>query len=558
MDESRVRRLTNWVPELLLVLIVWMSFFAALGEMDVWGRREQRLAAEVVDTLNGNWIVAYLKGQPRLEKPPLCRWLGALSMLLTGRRDEFALRLPFALGGAITVLVLYLWGTQAHGRIAGLGAAVVFCTFSQVVAELRQGSADALLVPLTTASLWFWWQSEANRSERVVRRYRLLSGLCAGLGVLAKGPVAIMIILIAIGVYAAVARVNVRPRLLDGRWWLAASLTALPWPVLVAVHMPRAILVWGYEMGLKLGAVPEPEVHRSLPLLLRFPELIVPWIPLAIAGALLPVVHRSTAGAFKTDRRWWLVWGWAIGNLVVFSFWKIAKPSYYLPCLPAIGLLCGLAWATIVRAATDGLLHWRQKLVLITQWGLFALAGPGLLGAAYVVEQRYLWVAGIVFAAGLAAWNLATVRWSKPDGLAWLGLCHAVLAVAIFNVVLPSMDRHHSHRNLARSAEELRSKLGVPLLAMPNTEESVWFYMDRPPRPVRNARQVARIASRNGTALVIGDVRDIRRLQGLTEIEVEPLIDQSGREGRKGLIVASVRPTTRETARHNGFGNSTR
>lgn len=534
----------RYLPELVLTLVVWMSFFAGLGEMEIWGRREQRLAAETVDTLNGNWVIAYLKGQPRLEKPPLGRWVSALSVLLTGRLDEFSLRLPYACAGALTVVLLYLWGKQALGRSAGLAAGVVFCTFSQVVAELRQASADALLVPLITASLWAWWRAEESTGS-LRNRWLAASGLFTGLGILAKGPVALMIALVAITTFAVVCRVGVRSRLLCAPWWTAALLASLPWPLLVVVHMPEAVIVWGYEMGLKLGAVPEASEHRTLPLILRFPELVVPWVPLAIAAAILPVARHLRQNPFFTEKRWWLIWGWGIGNLVVFSFWKITKPSYYLPCLPAIALLSGATWHALLNAAAEAALHWRQRMLVVVQWGLFAIAGPALVAAAYVLEAQFLWVAAIVFAAGTAAWNLATARWRAPDGIVWLGLCHAILALALFDVVLPTMNPNYSHAVLAAEADALRREKQAPVLAMPNAGESLWFYMRRPPRPVQKAEQVARVVERTGRALVIGDVRDIRQIQALPDARVDTLVDQSRREGGKGLLIVEVTPLPR-------------
>ena len=71
---SRVRSVARrWWPEMLLALLASFIFLAALGSLELWGKREQRAAAEALDTItNGHWLVAEIQGRPRLEKPP-CR-----------------------------------------------------------------------------------------------------------------------------------------------------------------------------------------------------------------------------------------------------------------------------------------------------------------------------------------------------------------------------------------------------------------------------------------------------------------------------------------------------
>ena len=33
----------------------------------------------------------------------------------------------------------------------------------------------------------------------------------------------------------------------------------------------------------------------------------------------------------------------------MFCFWSVAKPNYYLPCLPGVALLCGIEWVRLTR-----------------------------------------------------------------------------------------------------------------------------------------------------------------------------------------------------------------
>ncbi len=112
----------RWWPEMLVALLASFISLAALGSLELWGKREQRAAAEVLDTIrNGHWLVAEIQGRPRLEKPPLPRWTIAAFMTLTGCRDEWAVRMPGALSGLATVALIYGAGSQNRRARPGPG-----------------------------------------------------------------------------------------------------------------------------------------------------------------------------------------------------------------------------------------------------------------------------------------------------------------------------------------------------------------------------------------------------------------------------------------------------
>ena len=126
---GRLAALRRWWPEALLAVLAGAVFLGCLGSVELWGKREQRASAEAIDTVDHNhWLVAEIQGRPRLEKPPLPRWSIAALMLLTGRRDEWIVRLPGALAGMATVALIYALGRRMGGRALGLASAFVLCS----------------------------------------------------------------------------------------------------------------------------------------------------------------------------------------------------------------------------------------------------------------------------------------------------------------------------------------------------------------------------------------------------------------------------------------------
>ena len=145
-------------PEALLSVLAVMVFLGCLGSVNVWGKREQRASAEALDTIqHQHWLVAEIQGRPRLEKPPLLRWLIAALMGFTGRRDEWIVRLPSAGCALATVALVYVLGRRMGGRPVGLAAALGLCSLVFFVAEMRQASNDGPLALFTTLALFAAW-----------------------------------------------------------------------------------------------------------------------------------------------------------------------------------------------------------------------------------------------------------------------------------------------------------------------------------------------------------------------------------------------------------------
>ena len=182
-----------------------MIFLGCLGSVDVWGKREQRASAEVIDTVeHHHWLVAEIQGRPRLEKPPLPRWMTAALMLATGRRDEWIVRLPAAACALGTVALIYALGRRMGGRPVGLASALILCSSGLFVGEMRQAGNDGPLAFFTTLALYAAWRAlegeepAGHRPRRTGRTWRLLFFAALGLGFLSKGPIVLMLTSVAI------------------------------------------------------------------------------------------------------------------------------------------------------------------------------------------------------------------------------------------------------------------------------------------------------------------------------------------------------------------------
>ncbi len=475
----------TWVqrlgPEFGLALLAAVIFLGFLGSVELWGKREQRASAEAIDTIdNDHWLVARIQGRPRLEKPPLPRWVTAGLMLLTGRRDEAIARLPGALSALGTVALVYGLGRRLGGRSVGLASGLALVSMGYFVAELRQAGNDGPLVFFTTLALYAAWRRLNPEDAAVVgpRRWNFVMYAALGLGFLTKGPVVLLLVALTVLPYlACIGRFrNGLARLAD-LWGAALFLIlALSWLVPVLLSDPNAVKIWVLEMGQKTGATGIAHERWRAPLAVDWPWMIAPWCVFGSIALAWPFLKRGEA-----DRPGvWFPWWWAVGNLSAFCLWTVAKPNYFLPCLPGAAILAGLTWVRLAQwARGEQSKNW-ARAVLQLHW--VALFSAGLLLPLIVHRmspEHQGWALAFGLALSAAALLSARVWRLGGDAGALAPLATAVgFGVLIgYGAIAPRENAQRSHRALALEIERIVPKEARALMFYHDLDEGLWFYL---------------------------------------------------------------------------------
>jgi len=505
----------RWWPEVLLAALGGAVLLGCLGAVELWGKREQRASAEAIDTIDHNhWLMAQIQGRPRLEKPPLPRLSIAVLMILTGRRDEGIVRLPGALAGVATVALIYLLGRLMGGRALGLASAFVLCSMGFFVGEMRQASNDGPLVLFTTLALYaaIHRLQDADETSPVEdgshssgRRHKwpgswawsLVFHTALGLGFLTKGPVILLLVGVTIVPYLAFARRLAwgLGRLCGGWGPLIFVALAVSWPAAVILDNPSALSVWSLEMSEKTGLSHILEHRRHSPLAGQWPAMVLPWTLIAAVAVLVPAMlalfrsRRDRAGTWgQLSFGAWgsnaigFAWWWAVGNLVVFCLWAVAKPNYYDPCLPGAALLIGSTWlqlARVGRGQDKGAVA--ARAILQAQWVLMfvAAAVAPLAVREWLPERLWPWslAIGLAVAASVASSACAWRRGADALSLAPIAVASVFGVLIAYGIIAPGENAQRGHRKLAQKLKQVVPPSIRSIRFFNEIDEGLWFYL---------------------------------------------------------------------------------
>jgi 4-amino-4-deoxy-L-arabinose transferase-like glycosyltransferase len=195
-------KLSNIRVQLLIVVGALLLFVPGLGAVHLFDRDEMNFAETAREMcVSGDWSRPQIGFLPFNEEPPLFMWMQAACMTLFGVGESTA-RLPNALCGAFTLVLLYRIGSRHHDRT--FGAMWVLAYVGSLLPHLyfHSGLIDPWFNLFIFLGLHAFLRSLRERSARLTA----LSGLLIGLAVLTKGPAALIIVSITAITYAISVR----------------------------------------------------------------------------------------------------------------------------------------------------------------------------------------------------------------------------------------------------------------------------------------------------------------------------------------------------------------
>jgi dolichol-phosphate mannosyltransferase len=524
----------------MLAILAGLLFFGRLRAplLEPQEPRYAEIARQML--VEGRLLVPVLHGQPYLDKPPLLYWLTMGSYALCGVHD-WAARLVPGLAGFLTVLLTYLWGRRTVGERAALCGALVLCLSARFVYLGRMLTMDSVLCLWVTAALaTAHWAVSAHRPTR---GWWLLSATMCGLGLLTKGPVALVLV-----VPPLLAHQMLDPRAARLRWtsWAAylgiALGLAAPWYIAVMAREPHfaGYFFWKHNVVRFLA----PFDHEE-PAWFFLPSLLLGMLPwtLLLPGLVRFLARHSarTAAQRPTALGFFLLA--FLWSLLFFSAAGSKRAVYILPAMPPFALALGCYLDVIVPHVGPhpwaALWRWRSRLAYVSLW-LVLIAGVGVVTFA-VLQRMVKPSAGLPLAAAVVVGFLVLPFVRRA--VSW-GVCSAVTFVVLFagvQTLLPAYNRQFALRSDLRALADHTDTARLPVVCYPQRYDSASFYLPQAEVRVYTAEQRRQLLddlrARPETLLLVKSGRSLRELVD----DLPESLEFVARGGQGAVVVGRVR-----------------
>ena len=447
---ARRPRLTVAVLAALLALGT-IVYFVDLGGSSIWDANEAfyvetpREMIEAHDFINPSFN--YL---PRFNKPVLSYWIVAAFYRMFGVSVAVE-RVPIAIGVLVLIGCAFALASIAGpggGREwrAGLWAAAGLAADPRLVMFGRRIFIDIWISAFLALTLACFALSERYPEHR--RRYLTLMYVSVGLGTLTKGPVAIVLPVLAFGLYLATRRElrRVRDMMIPLGIVIGAAIV-LPWyAALYHQHGWREIKSFLLTENIERYTAGEG-VRQSRGVLFYIPVVFSDAFPLSV------MLFAAAAMWWRErDRLQSLLWCWIVAIVGFFS-WSAGKQDLYIfPIVPAVAALGGI---TLARMHQDARVCTHVRRTLLVTGVLVAAAGATVLyvfeaaGGAYTLRGAHV-VAGIAIGGGALVTAAALMH--RPWKSAALLTAVLIAVDWVFVVrVLPDFERYKPVRPISET-----------------------------------------------------------------------------------------------------------
>lgn len=470
---------------LILALAAGLLCFLKLGAPSLWDIDEGNNAEASREMLESeNWVVPTFNYELRVDKPALLYWLQMAAYKLNGV-NELSARLPSALMAFLAVFVAYALGRNMFGAMEGLLAALILASSIAFCASAHFANPDALLNLCTISTLGLFWIDYS----RGARAWFWTAAITAGLGVLAKGPVGVLLPGAVVFLFLLCERklAILRDwRLLGG--FLLLALVVAPWYTLVGVETKADFLI-GFLLKHNFGRFVEPmEKHGGSFFYYVFVVLIGfgPWSVFLLSTFWYGTGDRAREQGMTLGANRFL-WCWVGVYLLFFTLASTKLPNYILPLYAPLALLMARfleRWRTGEYAVVWPV---RISLICLMLVGIatsmtFLLAGGALPGD--LLKGQYLsgfqkWAAlGLLpMGAAVGCWFCLDVR-RRGAFLVSLSLM-AVLFTCGIVCASVTLDQLKAPRSLTAGAGACQPEEEIRTAAYGYFQPSLVFYCQR-------------------------------------------------------------------------------
>ncbi len=422
----------------------------------------------------GDFLVPRFAGVPSTHKPPGTHWSIALMMAITGTDEESWIRVPSALAGVVTALLVASMGARWFGARVGLIAGLMQLTTYYVLQLARLAECDMLLIAALTGAMYAFAAANVDspRGRTPARRVAWLFYLCVALAYFFKGLIGISFIFSGCVLFLLV---NQDLKGLKFFWsptgLFICAASVLGWFVAACVQYPpflddQIAHHFGRFQG-EMGGSKDPLFYLYSVLLIT-----LPWAPLMIYGLVRGVRLGLYAEPFWRFAACWALPGMVLLNLSVFKSKHYAAPL--APPLTIIGA-CALVHYLQQRHRFAG---WRQAVAAVASVAGCAVAAAVVWKAQPRGAQAVVALIGVLAAGLLAVIYFEYKRRLAAQLAAIFSLCW-LISFGALNFVIPHHDSYRDQTELAQRINEI-TPANAPLYMLDLPENQIAYYLQAP------------------------------------------------------------------------------
>ena len=477
---------------LLAGSLIFIALFWRLGEATFWDPDEAHYAETTREMIaSGDWLAPHYNGQPFFDKPILFHQLQGLAMLAVGQ-NELGARLVPALAGLGLILVTVWFAASVTTLDVGIVAGLMLAGSAGVFALARYAILDSLFTMFTFGGA----SAMTVAALRGRRSLQWIGYLAIALGVMTKGPIALVLCGLTLAV-ASVVSADARRRLFGLNWIAGLTLVialASPWFIYMYVRFGEAF-VKGYVLdeNIRLFATSrfgnQPGVWFYFQILAAF---LLPWTALLV-GRLVDDI-RAVARGESLDTVEILLWSWTAAVVGFFSLSTFKLDHYVFPAAPALCVLCARAWVDLRTA--DRTRHAASRVGLHLVGPLLVAVG---LGFGYLLIERLdlpraaLLIPAVLTVCGAGMMVLLNVRGGRPARVPWfVTLATAATFAGLIAFVLPALEQRKVVDDIARwVAARAEPEARIASFRLNRWTPAFRFYVDRPTAFLEDPKEAA-------------------------------------------------------------------
>ena len=416
LTAAQRKLLWGFVAAIVLLRVLIMLQMPLLETTEA---RYAEIARKMVET--HDWVTPQFDyGVPFWGKPPLHTWLSAAGMKLFGV-NHFGARIFILVAAGLMFWMLYVWARSIKGRDYALVGTAILASTTLYFLSSAYVMTDLVMAAGVSLSMAGFYAAVSKRPFNRLWGYLFFVGL--GIGMLAKGPVAVVLAALPIGLWV----------LLGNRWvdtwkrlpWIEGTLLTcaifMPWYVaaelktpgfleyfIVGEHLHR-FLDSGWGGDLYGNAHSEP---RGM-IWLFWLAALLPWsffllLPLRWAGRLWHGIRGESDG--------WSLYllCWALSPMLFFTLATNTIATYVITGLPAMSFLAIDLWRFARHSAST------SGRGLVRLFGATAVVALCFFLGAYLVFLLEL-PAGVKKTEKYVVQQMDAMRGAESGGLYYFG-----------------------------------------------------------------------------------------------------------------------------------------